>query len=111
LGKIFLAHASVEDVNDYLCQNVEPDESKASTFVVINTLIEGKGVCEGYSDAFWMLMDILNIDCQCVYGGGNHEWNIVKIDGEWYNIDVTWNDGLRNKYFLISDAKLESCCL
>jgi transglutaminase/protease-like cytokinesis protein 3 len=25
-------------------------------------------------------------------GGEEHVWNIVKVDGKWYNIDLTWDD-------------------
>ena len=43
----------------------------------------------------------------------NHGWNKVKVDGNWYNLDVTWDDPVPDKkghisygYFLVSDSQL-----
>ena len=37
--------------------------------------------------------------------GGNHGWNLVKLNGEWYHLDVTWNDagGDRKTFYLVTD--------
>ena len=38
-------------------------------------------------------------------GNGRHAWSKVKLDGQWYNVDVTWNDyGGGRRYFARSDA-------
>ena len=58
-------------------------------------LVEKKAVCEGYSRAFQLLCNRLGIDCINISGIANgtaHAWNNVKLDGEWYEVDVTWND-------------------
>ena len=59
-------------------------------------------VCEGYSRAFKVLCDRLNIPCILAVGNArqavdatpeDHMWNEVKMDdGQWYAVDVTWND-------------------
>ena len=52
-------------------------------------------VCEGYSEAFKLICDRENIPCICVVGdaGGAHKWNYVQMeDGQWYGVDVTWDD-------------------
>ena len=58
-------------------------------------------VCDGYSRAFKVLCDKLKIPCVLVDGyaltkadgpGEFHMWNSVQIDGQWYGVDVTWND-------------------
>lgn len=55
-------------------------------------------VCEAYSRAFKVLCDRAGIPCVLVDGPANgipddgHMWNYVKVDGEWYGVDVTWND-------------------
>ena len=75
-----------------------------------------KSVCEGYSKAFQYLCQSVGIECVCVSGtaGGPHMWNMVKVDGKWYQIDVTWDDPiswdgrpiLSYEYFLISDSQM-----
>ena len=55
----------------------------------------GKAVCQGYAESFKLCMDILGIPCVIVTGTGNggaHAWNAVELDGEWYMVDVTWDD-------------------
>lgn len=59
-------------------------------------LIEGKGVCLGYAETFRLLMDMAGIECITVTGAGfqnreNHAWNMVKLNGEWYCVDPTWD--------------------
>lgn len=52
-------------------------------------------VCEGYARAFKMLCDAANIPCALISGdgGGAHMWNAVQMnDGNWYGVDVTWDD-------------------
>ena len=57
-------------------------------------------VCMGYASAFKMVYDELSIPCLLVTGtavhpdgsGGNHAWNQVLIGGEWYAVDVTYDD-------------------
>ena len=60
-------------------------------------LVERRAVCSGYAAAFQLLAARLGIPCRRVQGtetrtGAPHEWNIVELDGEWYHIDVTWDD-------------------
>ena len=62
-------------------------------------------VCEGYSRAFKVLCDKLDIPCILAVGNAraamnakpeNHMWNELKMDdGLWYAVDVTWNDPVR----------------
>lgn len=51
-------------------------------------------VCEGYAKAFKILCDKKNIACVLTVGdaGGGHMWNSVRVNGVWYETDVTWND-------------------
>lgn len=89
-------------VHDYIIDNCEYDyESANSDEVNDNTgnaygvLIEGEAVCEGYSRAFQLLCKELGLECVNVLGVSddeNHMWNCVMIDGQWYQIDVTWDD-------------------
>lgn len=52
-------------------------------------------VCDGYAKAFKMLLNKAGIEAYVVAGdsaGAGHAWNIVKIGGDFYEVDVTWDD-------------------
>ena len=78
-------------------------------------------VCEGYSKAFKLVCDELGIPCILVDGTGSgdkHEWNYVQMDGQWYAVDVTYDDPIvvgtygnqsgyeKHEYFLVGSEKL-----
>lgn len=53
-------------------------------------------VCEGYAKAFKYLCDESGIGCLILegnMGGSAHMWNYVELDGNWYLVDVTNDDG------------------
>ena len=59
-------------------------------------LVKGKGVCLGYATAFQLLMDMADIECITVTGAAfqsreDHAWNMVRLNGEWYCVDPTWD--------------------
>ncbi len=55
-------------------------------------LAKHTGVCDGITYAFMLLMDQCGIECEhAVNPPAAHAWNHVKIDGNWYNVDVTWD--------------------
>lgn len=70
------------------------------TYQMINAFNGKPVVCEGYAKAFKYLCDESNIGCLIIEGhigsgtgAGNHMWNYVELDGNWYLVDVTNNDG------------------
>ena len=77
-------------------------------------------VCAGYTLTFSYLMKQLGIDCEYVSSGDmEHAWNKIKIDGNWYNIDITYDNAdfieAENTYglayhtcFLKSDSYFQS---
>lgn len=100
--------------NDYFCVNYEYD---LNYDVYRPDLLFRKktGVCQAYMLAYAAVLNELGIDN--TYASSekmNHIWNLVKLDGAWYHIDVTWNDPVddmplraRHYYFLLSDAGFE----
>ena len=65
----------------------------------IGAMVKPGVVCEGYSEAFKLMCDRMDIPCICVAGNLNsdsnsgHMWNYVQMDdGKWYGIDLTWDD-------------------
>ena len=59
--------------------------------------MEGYGICLGYATTFQLLMDLAGVECITVVGASygstsDHAWNLVRLEGEWYGVDPTWND-------------------
>ena len=80
---------------DYDEKAVENDDVQSNENDAYGALVDGKAVCEGYARAFQLLCNKANIDCVLLSGtadSDNHAWNGVKIGGDWYQIDVTWDD-------------------
>ena len=90
----------------YLCENVIYDESAENCFTAYGALVEGKAVCQGYALAMMRLLNALNVTADVAIGtsgGVNHMWNVVKIDGEYFLLDSTWDSESEAKcyaYFL-----------
>lgn len=108
----------VKYVNDYIVTNTKYNlNSKESPYTPYSILMNGEGVCEGYALTALLLLEELNIESKYISGevtsGELHAWNLVKLDGEWYHLDVTWNDPVPDQgnkvfynYFLISDKQI-----
>ena len=65
---------------------------------IVGALVNRKCVCKGFVSAFKYLCDRLgDLEVMMVVGDikglGLHAWNMAKVDGEFYHIDVTWDDG------------------
>jgi len=77
----------------YIIENFSyNDEDKETNYSLIGIIKDGKAVCQGFSQFFMMLCQKKNIPCMIATGmvnGEPHAWNIVKIDGKTYNVDVT----------------------
>lgn len=103
-------------IHDYLVSNIDYIDTGNSIFNAYDALINGKAVCSGYTECFKTFMDMLGIENATISGtAGNqqHIWNVVKLDGEWYHVDVTWDDPvgstsnhIDHSYFNITDADM-----
>lgn len=111
--------------NCYNSQFLKTDSTSALAWSAISAIRGGAAedgpVCEGYAKAFKVLCNLKDIPCRLVSGNaiskiGNkpesHAWNEVQMeDGQWYAVDVTWNDptdgtdnkvsGKENKYWFL----------
>ena len=99
-------------VHDALASAVNYDLTADMNQSAYSALVNGKSVCAGYARAYQYLLQQLGIPCYyCTgYSGGDHAWNIVKLDDGYYNVDVTWDDAntLRYDYFNKTDADFAS---
>ena len=99
-------------LHDWLTANADYDETY-TWYVPEGVLLYGTGVCESYTLAYQLLLNEMGIE-NCTLAGTagedreNHIWNVVKLDGVWCQIDVTWDDpkggGAENhNYFGLTD--------
>ena len=99
--------------------NVVYDETAENCRDIYGVFVDKKAICGGYSKAFSYLCDKVGIETITVTGdadGEAHMWNMVKLDGEWYNVDCTWDDPIikrndpdfvRHDYLLVKDSEIE----
>lgn len=111
----------VKAVHDYLVNAITYDEAAAKSNhkknVIRNSaysaLVKNYAVCGGYSRAFQLILNRLEIPCTTASGMSGkepHAWSLVLLDGEYYLFDVTWDDSgekLSYRYFAITTAELE----
>lgn len=85
---------TVRFFHDYIIKHCSYDDSGENYGNAYGALIEGKAVCEGYARAFKYLCDKVGIPCELVngYADVEHMWNLVRINGDWYQVDLTWDD-------------------
>ena len=95
-------------IHDWLLENCQyedkgydPDKNDLYTGSAYGAFVGGETICEGYARGFQLLLKLAGIESVLVtgssvlpLGGGGraHIWNVVRIDGQWYQTDVTWND-------------------
>lgn len=60
-------------------------------------LTRHQGTCESYQRIYSKLLDAAGIANGRITGNG-HTWNVVKIDGKWCQMDLTWDDTGDNWY-------------
>lgn len=92
-------YEKVKEAYNYLLTNASPDNNQGTPS---SCLKNGSGNMKAYAIAYGMLLKACDINCEYVYVNGYH-WNIVELDGYWYNVDVYSDDALASepyKHFL-----------
>ena len=90
----------VKYAHDYLTNKIDYTIDTPYNQTAYAALVNGKCVCAGYAHAFQYMMQKMGIRCAFVVGdagGGMHAWNLVELGGEFYAMDVTWDDPLGAK--------------
>ena len=81
-------------------------ETTAYTQSAYSVFCKDLTVCAGYSQALQMICNGAGIDAVAVTSN-DHQWNKVRLNDSWYNVDATWADqswGIDYYYFERSDA-------
>lgn len=108
-------------IHDYLVLNCENDTESPYSDTIYGALVQKKALCEGYAKAFSYLCNLAGIENTIVTGETNvpHMWNMVKLGGNWYHVDVTWDnpddalhkeypDVILYQYFMVTDSVIEN---
>ena len=110
-------------LHDYITKNCSYDTEAAARDKIDSEatnitpfIVNKKGVCEAYAFTFKALCDLSGLECHIVTGtmdGTSHAWNVIKLDGEYYNVDVTADDPVPDTpqhscytYFNLPDADI-----
>ena len=107
-------------IHDYINKNCNYDKSainnatkKPYAYNIVGSILQGKAVCEGYAKAIQLLNNYFGINTTVLVGlanNQNHMWNLVQIDGNYYHLDATFNDGENENlysYFNLTDIAIK----
>ena len=97
------------------CEYQKADDWENGT--AYSCIVNGEAQCSGYADAFLQTAKACGLEARYVYNK-QHAWNLVKLDGDWYHVDVTWEDpigsnnygfgNLRNEYINLEDSEIRT---
>lgn len=90
-----LIHDIIVDSCRYDSDSVETAKSYTGPAASYGALVNRTALCSGYAKAAKLLLNRVGIASRTVKGvagGVGHMWNLVKIDGKWYHLDLTWDD-------------------
>lgn len=108
-------HQKEKAIHDYIVSHVAYDTT-LNAYSAYDALKNGLTVCNGYAQLAYKMLNQSGIETKIVIGkanGENHEWNLVKIDNIWYQLDCTWDDPVPDVkgrilygYFNLDDKKI-----
>ena len=112
---------NIKTFHDYIINNTKYDSNNTTGVSNINSstaygvLIDGVGICSGYTDAMQLFLEKLGVKNYRI-SSSTHEWNLVYVEGNWLHLDLTWDDpimsdgsnALYHDYFLIDTQSLLS---
>jgi len=110
------AHQKVKAIHDWVLLHVAYDRSLVR-HSAYDALKSGLTVCQGYASLTYRLLTDAGIPARIVEGTvstGAHTWNLVKLDGVWYQLDTTFDDPVPDVkgrttygYYLVTDSQLK----
>jgi len=111
---------NIKNVHDYIINNSVYDTARTEQNVIAyksdlayGPLIEGYGICGGYTDAMQLFLEKMGIKSFKV-SSETHIWNAVYLNDKWHHLDLTWDDPvtpsktnvLSHEFFLIPTNQL-----
>ncbi len=110
---ITLAHDYIINNSKYDTDRSDLDIVNYKSDIAYGPLLQGYGICGGYTDAMQLFLEKLGVKSYRV-SSEKHIWNAVNLNDNWYNLDLTWDDpvvsdgsdALEYNFFLISTKKM-----
>ena len=100
LDKVILVH-------DYIVSHTYYEKTSDAKGCAGGILGDGHGLCTGFARAFNAAMKYLGVETRYASSDDmNHAWSLVKIDGQFYHVDCTWDDTHEEKYGYIGHCYL-----
>ena len=102
LEKLLVIHDKMVADCDYDVSVLSDDPNVVASadktvYHAYGALCNQKAVCQGYSQALYMIGKKLGIEMDfCRSDEKRHMWNYVKLDDKWYHMDMTNDDPLEN---------------
>ncbi|MBH5319108.1 transglutaminase [Paenibacillus sp. GSMTC-2017] len=110
-------HEKVKAIHDWVVTNVQYDQT-LTFYTAYDAVALGETVCQGYSLLGYKMLKEAGIPVLIAEGSvntGEHAWNMVQLDGNWYHLDLTWDDPvgaedstIRYTYYLKTDEELRA---
>ena len=113
---------NIKAFHDYIINKTQYDKERADSKIVkyesdnaYGPLIEGYGLCGGYTDAMMLFLEKLDIKNYKI-STTNHTWNRLYYNHAWVHLDLTWDDPisedgknvLDHSYFLVNTNELQT---
>lgn len=82
-------------VHDSIVSGIGYELSEPHAHSILGPVFRHQGVCSGISHYATFMMNSVGVECATITGdaGGPHAWNLVRLDGRCYHMDVTWDMG------------------
>lgn len=108
-NKAKLAHDYILNKVDYAYDTDGNASNEYWAHNILGVALNKGSVCESYAECYDYLSYLMNLNTLTVVGysktqSSGHAWNYTEIDGVWYGVDLTWDDGdkISYDYFLVS---------
>ena len=106
-----------EALNQFITYGYPSSGSNLISHTAYGAMVNGLAVCDGYAKAFQTLLHAVGIRSYIINGTSQdpagktvgHAWNCVEIDGNFYHVDLTWDDQTNDTYhayFNVDDATI-----
>ena len=84
--------------HDIICNEVTYVSSSPYNQSAYSAIVNGRSVCAGYAEAMMCIGNAIGVPTISVTSD-EHEWNEVYLEGNWYVLDATWDDGDPGTYY------------